>query len=649
STAQSVTANFTAGVLLVVTSTAEVGVGTLTSALTIINNQVCNAQTKRIEFNIPAATDPGCNPVTGVCVVQLEPFNGRNISCPNVVVDGYTQPGASPNTATDHTNNAQLKIEFAGTGGLTLNHDNITVRGIAFAAMQANIGVRQVFGIGLVSTGGQVLAGNYFGWHADGLTPAGFNGEHRVSVGSNPVVFSARIGGPNPADRNLITHTLHGNGLRLSGASNALVEGNVFNLDRNGNAVAGANASQGILLDAGGNNANTIRRNVITQTKVSGVQCTGGSSTTLSENEIFDVGSSGAANARGIELQPGCNRNQTAPVINSVTFGANVNVQGTLTSVPNETFEIEFFHNVTPDTANIGRAEQFVGFVEVTTNASGVANFGVDLPTYVRNVSSTATRLSTGDTSAFSSAEITPQALLTVSKSGSTSSVVNSVPSGINCGTTCTYNFAPGTQVTLTALPASGAVFLGWSGACTNSSGTCSVTMSGSQNVSANFADAERPTAVIGVPPSFDPISPGITGVAMTLSGIRSFAIGGATLVNYRWSVVQRPAGSTVMPTPIDTVAPTLSFTPDRVGAFRVQLEVTSNQGAISTPDSVQITVTDPQNPTAVLDVTPPAGITGVAMTLSGSRSFGIGSVIASYRWSVTQRPVGSTVLPTPI
>ncbi len=417
-----VEASFTAGIRLIVTSTAGSGPETWASAVTIINSQTCNAPTKRIEFNIPAATDPGCNPATGACVVQLG--IGTAIVCPNVVVDGYTQPGAVANTATDHTNNAQLKIEFAGTNALFLGHNGIILRGIAFAAVQVTIGVRNVFGAGLVNTFSQIIAGNYFGWRADGLTPAGFNGEHRLAInnGQSVNVIGARVGGPNPPDRNLITHTLHGNGLRLSGATNTLVEGNVFNLDRNGNPAAGADSSQGILLDVGGNNANTIRRNVITKTKVSGVQCTGGSGTTLTENEIFDVGTSGAANARGIELQPGCNRNQTAPVITSVTAGTAVNVQGTLTSVPNENFEIEFFNNVTPDTANIGRAETFVGFVEVTTNASGVANFGVDLPANVRNLSSTATRISTGDTSAFSAATIPLNAVVSRKIHGSAGS-----------------------------------------------------------------------------------------------------------------------------------------------------------------------------------------------------------------------------------
>jgi hypothetical protein len=66
------------------------------------------------------------------------------------------------------------------------------------------------------------------------------------------------------------------------------------------------------------------------------------------------------------------------------------------------------------------------------------------------------------------------------------SGTVASSPAGINCGSTCSANFAPGTQVTLTAAPASGWSFSGWGGAC-GGTGACNVTMNSAQSVSATF------------------------------------------------------------------------------------------------------------------------------------------------------------------
>ncbi|MFO1430342.1 MAG: M6 family metalloprotease domain-containing protein [Candidatus Competibacteraceae bacterium] len=76
---------------------------------------------------------------------------------------------------------------------------------------------------------------------------------------------------------------------------------------------------------------------------------------------------------------------------------------------------------------------------------------------------------------------------LTVSKAGTGSGTVTSSPAGINCGTDCSEEYDSGTTVTLTAAPASGSIFTGWSGVC-NGTGTCQVTMSQSRTVTATFA-----------------------------------------------------------------------------------------------------------------------------------------------------------------
>lgn len=83
------------------------------------------------------------------------------------------------------------------------------------------------------------------------------------------------------------------------------------------------------------------------------------------------------------------------------------------------------------------------------------------------------------------------QRLLTVNLSGS--GAVRSSPAGIDCGTTCSANFADAANVQLTATPEAGQQFSAWSGACTGSAPTCTVAMTQARSTTATFAAA--PTA----------------------------------------------------------------------------------------------------------------------------------------------------------
>lgn len=87
---------------------------------------------------------------------------------------------------------------------------------------------------------------------------------------------------------------------------------------------------------------------------------------------------------------------------------------------------------------------------------------------------------------------------LTVGKTGSGTGIVTSNVGGINCGASCSANFNYNTAVTLTATPATGSAFAGWSGACTGA-GACTITMDADKSVTANFTPDTTSTYTLNV------------------------------------------------------------------------------------------------------------------------------------------------------
>ncbi len=91
-------------------------------------------------------------------------------------------------------------------------------------------------------------------------------------------------------------------------------------------------------------------------------------------------------------------------------------------------------------------------------------------------------------------ATFAPAQTVTVIPAGSGSGTVTSNPAGINCGLTCTANYAGG-NVTLTASPGANSSFTGWAGNCTGT-GTCTVSMSAARTVTATFSLLQRQLTV---------------------------------------------------------------------------------------------------------------------------------------------------------
>ena len=96
-----------------------------------------------------------------------------------------------------------------------------------------------------------------------------------------------------------------------------------------------------------------------------------------------------------------------------------------------------------------------------------------------------------GLTAALPSSARAQNSTLTVTVSGH--GRVTSDPQGLECSTTCSAVFAPGTWVTLTAHEVSGLNFVRWGGACAGASErTCMVVLDASKKVKATYAAAKR-------------------------------------------------------------------------------------------------------------------------------------------------------------
>lgn len=110
---------------------------------------------------------------------------------------------------------------------------------------------------------------------------------------------------------------------------------------------------------------------------------------------------------------------------------------------------------------------------------------------------------------------------------GTDTGTVSSSPAGINCGATCASSFLQSTVVTLTATPISGAVFSGWSGGCSGTSTTATVTLSAAATCTASFGpgvpSGSHPRLWLGDPSTFTRLTTAASANTVQWTNLKSF------------------------------------------------------------------------------------------------------------------------------
>jgi hypothetical protein len=281
-----------------VINTDDSGVGSLRQAMFNAN---VTPGADVIDFNIAGSGVKTITPTTAL----------PKITGP-VTINGYSQPGAEPNTKAVGSD-ALLKVEISGFGGgagLVITGSNSTIKGLVINRSGSGIRID-----GPTATGNRVV-GNYLGTDVSGTQDLGNDAYGLTVDGANNT-----IGGEATAARNVISgNDRLGILFEDTGGGGNEVVGNYVGTDKNGTAPLG-NSSFGIAIDDINNNTiggtTAAERNVISGNVGGGVSIYGSGNRVMGNYVGTDAtGTKGMGNYHaGVEIY-GANN-----VVGGVTAG----------------------------------------------------------------------------------------------------------------------------------------------------------------------------------------------------------------------------------------------------------------------------------------------------------------------------------------
>ena len=272
-----------------VTNTGDSGPGTLRQAIISANGSANIAVPDVINFNI------GTGPFTIQPLTQLPDITEA------VIIDGYSQSGASANTLPTGSTvgtNANIIIELSGEllssgNGLVLAGatGGSTVKGLAIHSFGTGVN-ESGYGI-IIKSNNNRIEGNFIGTDATGVADLSTENKNAgVRVGAfgqtTPLHTGNVIGGTIPATRNLLTGNAYGVQLDEQSVGTQILR-NLIGLDKAGTAAYG-NVLAGIS-DFGANNTsigdNTANgRNIISGSGGPGIAVAVGAAVQIRGNYI---------------------------------------------------------------------------------------------------------------------------------------------------------------------------------------------------------------------------------------------------------------------------------------------------------------------------------------------------------------------------
>ena len=211
-----------------VTNTADSGANSLRQAITDANG---NSGLDTIEFNINTSSDSGCTGTPKVCTIQ--PATALPTITSPVLIDGYTQTDASPNTmAVGDDAKILIEIDANRAAGAVLKVSGSGATG----SIIRGLAITNFAGYGIQISGGAddvAITGNFIGTDAAGTSANSPPASIDIYVnGAGSSADGTVIGGTSPADRNIVAAA--GNGILMETATNCTIQGNYVGLDRSG-------------------------------------------------------------------------------------------------------------------------------------------------------------------------------------------------------------------------------------------------------------------------------------------------------------------------------------------------------------------------------------------------------------------------------